>query len=112
MFLSILAGDATLRVKMLYTAMFFTMLTAGIAIIGVTLPVEVMWPQLGITFGVSVVSLVVLTSTTDFNLGFPALFGGFLDGTLLSAFLGIYIFSIITVMGVGMLLWKLIALFL
>lgn len=112
MFLSILASNAILRVKMLYTAMFFTMLTVGIAVIGYMLPVEVMWPQLGIAFGVSVVSLVALTSTTDFNLGFPAFFGGFLDGTLLSVFLGVYIFVVITVMIVGMLVWKFISLFL
>lgn len=112
MFLSILAGDAALRVKMLYTAMFFTVLTIGVAIIGATLPVEVMWPQLGIAFGISLLSLVVLSSTTDFNLGFPAFFAGFVDGTLLSAFLGAYIFTIITVMGVGMLLWKFISLLL
>lgn len=112
MFLSILVSDAAPRVKMLYTAMLFTMLTIGIAVIGYTLPVEVMWPQLGIAFGISVVSLVVLTSTTDFNLGFPAFFGGFLDGTLLSAFLGFYIFTVITVMGVGMLGWRFISLFL
>ena len=106
MFLNILAGDVALRVKLMYTAMLFTVLTIGIAIIGATLPVEVMWPQLWIAFGISFGGLVVLTSTTDFNIGFHAFFGGFIDGTLLSAFLGAYIFIVITVMAVGMLLWK------